>query len=171
MALIVEDGSNVPGANTYVDRDEAIAYAADRGVVLPDTQATDVMIIKAMDYLALYDAEWKGYKTYNDQALAWPRKEVRLTGAWVSLPDDLIPNQLCKAQLELVMQVANNVALLPTLSAADAFVTREKVDVIETQYSEAIAVMLLGALPTMPLVSSLITPLLSTVGRVRTVRI
>ena len=172
MALIKEDGSIVPGANTYVLRAEAITYALDRGITLPDTNATDAMIFGAMDYLAIFDAKWKGEPVDPaSQSLAWPRKDVYLPAAWVALPDDIIPGQIVRAQCELILQINKGVDLLPTVSGADAFVTREKVDVIETEYSEAIALELLGSLPDMPLVNALLEPLMVVGGRLRTVRV
>jgi hypothetical protein len=169
MALIVEDGTGVADANTYIDRDAAIAYAAARGVVLPNTDVTDQRIIKAMDYLTLYDYKWKGYKTVSTNALPWPRKSVYIEGEL--FPDNEIPSQLVRAQADLVLQVTAGINLLPTFSADTAFVTREKVDVIETEYSEAIALQALGTLPDMPLIDALLAPLLASVGRLRTVRI
>lgn len=172
MALIVEDGSIVAGANTYVSRDAAISYASLRGVTLPNSEETDVQIIKAMDYLAVFDAKWKGSQVEPGvQELAWPRKDVFLPAAWVALPSDAIPRQIVTSQFELVLQLNAGVNLLPTVSGSEAFITREKVDVLETEYSERVALALLGALPDMPLVSALIEPLLSNVGRIRTVRV
>ena len=41
--IIVEDGTVVPGANSYASEAELTTYAADRGITL--TAATDVMQI------------------------------------------------------------------------------------------------------------------------------
>lgn len=174
MALIVEDGSIVENADTYVTRADAIAYALRRGVVLPDTEATDIQIIKAMDYLAMFDTKWLGQQVNPaTQYLAWPRSGVFIGFSHVAFPSDDIPNQLIKAQCELVLQVNAGIDLMPTVSASAAFVKREKVDVIETEYSEAIALALLNELPNMPLVDAYLSPLLDQGGgiRIRTLRI
>lgn len=172
MALIVENGTIVPDANTFINRAGMITYAAERGVVLPDDETTDVKIIKAMDYLALFDTQWKGSLVeYGVQALAWPRKYVYVGLSSTAFPSDEIPPQLVRAQAELVMQIHAGVNLLPTLSGDTAFIKREKVDVIETEYSEAMALKLAGSLPDMPLVDALLAPLLATIGTLRTVRV
>src|SRR5215217_1646289 len=137
MALIVEDGTGVPGANTYVSRAAFIVYAADRGITIANDANADALLYKAMDYLLLFEGRWKGVRTSSTQSLAWARKQVYLDN--VLFPDNEIPAQLVRAQAELGLQVQSGINLLPTLSGQTAFVTREKVDVIETEYSEAIA--------------------------------
>ncbi len=49
MAIVVEDGTQVAGANSYVSESDLTTYASDRGVALSETES--VLIIKAMDYL------------------------------------------------------------------------------------------------------------------------
>lgn len=172
MALTVEDGSIVPNADSYISQGDVIAYAAKRGVTLPATDATDVMVIKAMDYLAYFDANWKGEEVEPGvQTLAWPRKNVWIGHSHVVYPSDQIPNQLVRAVAELTMKVNEGIDLLPTLEGSTAFVTREKVDVIETEYSEAVALQVMGMLPNMPLVEAMLTPLFQSAGLLRTVRI
>lgn len=171
MALIVEDGSIVANANSYNSRADIIAYAAARGVVLADDDTTDVLAIKAMDYLALSDNDWKGEPVSPTQSLAWPRKGAIPTGSRTAFPDNAIPVQVKKAQCELAVIANSGVALIPTTSAETAFVTREKVDVIETEYSEAIALKLMGSLPDMPSIDALLSPWLRAVGYLTTVRV
>lgn len=172
MALIVEDGSIVAGADSYISRVDVIAYAAKRGVTLADDDTTDQKVIKAMDYLAYYDGRWKGEQVEPDvQSLAWPRKYAYIGSGYSPFPDDQIPANLVKATAELTMHVNAGVNLLPTVSGDTAFVTREKVDVIETEYSEAVALAVMGSLPTMPLVESLLSGLLNYGSGLRTVRI
>lgn len=161
MALIVEDGSIVANANTWINRAALIEYAAARGVVLADTETTDFLIIKAMDYLALYNDEWRGDLVAEGvQTTPFPRKNLYIGNSTTVFPDNQIPGALLRAQAELALQVNNGTNLLPTLDASTAFVKREKVDVIETEYSEAVALKLLGELPTMPLVEALLRPLM-----------
>jgi hypothetical protein len=172
MALTVEDGSIVDNANSYNSRAALIEYAAARGVVLADTDATDVFAIKAMDYLAMYDAQWRGELVDPDvQLLAWPRKGVLLDGAWTELSSAIVPTQLVRAQLELAIQASKGINLVPTSDPSAAFIKREKVDVIETEYSEAVALDARGRLPEFPLVASLIKPLLKAVPLLRTRRV
>lgn len=169
MALIVEDGSNVPNANTYVSRTDVIAYASARGVTLPSTDNTDILIIKAMDYLAVFDHQWVGEWQYEEQALGWPRKGRDNNG--VPLIDGVIPRGITTALCQLVLHVEKGVDLTPTTTAQDAFIKREKVDVIETEYSEAVALVMLGQLPDMPLVKAQLDPYLDAGVTLRTRRV
>ena len=52
MALIIENGSIVDNANSFVTAAEMVAYAALRGVTITaDTTTQEQQIILAMDYL------------------------------------------------------------------------------------------------------------------------
>lgn len=162
MALIKEDGSIVSGANSYITRAELIAYAVARGVTLADTDATDVLAIKAMDYLTMFDAKWRGsLVSPGVQALAWPRKGAIPMGSTSEFPDNAIPGNIIKSQYELALVASTGIDLLPTTNPATGFVTREKVDVIETEYSEAVALETFGQLPKIPLVDALLAPWLA----------
>lgn len=174
MALIVEDGTIVVGADSYVTRAEYIAHALKQGVVIPDTDASDIQLIKAMNYLSLYSEKWRGSLVEEGiQPLPFPRQYLYVGASLTVFPDNQIPTTLKRAQMELALQVNAGVDLLPTTaSVSTAFVTREKVDVIETEYSEALMLATLGQLPSMPLIDALLAPLLANgVGRLRTLRI
>lgn len=80
--LVVEDGTGAdPSANSYASRATIIAYAAMRGTVVADVDASDVFAIKAMDYLD--QQNWIGRRADLDstqdppvavvQPLDWPR--------------------------------------------------------------------------------------------------
>lgn len=103
VTLVVEDGSIVSGANTYVTRAEAIAYAEARGVTLAASSATDTLIIKACDYLESKRNQFKGWIVENNQPLAWPRSDVVIEGWEWGL--DEIPRQVINAQLALVLEL------------------------------------------------------------------
>lgn len=168
VALVVEDGSNVSGANSYNSADEIIAYAADRNVTLV---ADDVpgMAIAAMDYLRQFNNRWKGSRTYSTQRLAWPREYAYIVDAFTAFPSDEIPEELKSAQAQLVIEISKGVALLPT-QTNEAFIVREKTGPLETEYSEAVR-MASGNLPTMPAVSILLADLIDGSSRLRSVRI
>jgi hypothetical protein len=103
MAIVVEDGSIVTGANSYVSRADVIAYAASRGVTLADTTATDALLIKACDYLESFAKQFKGDRYTRDQALCWPRGGAVIEGyEWSA---DEIPRQVVSAQCALVVEL------------------------------------------------------------------
>ena len=133
MTIIVEDGSLVTGANSYVSRNDAWDYATARGVTLPDDNADlDVLIIKAMDFFESHDGKFKGERVNRDQALSWPRGGAVIEGWYWS--SDEIPRQVLNAQLALIVEInAGEDPLNP--SAADLPVISKKVDVIEVAYA------------------------------------
>lgn len=107
MALIVENGTIVSNADSYVTRAEAIAFAANRGVTLADSTATDTICRKAAAYLESFRSQYKGEIVERDQPLAWPRDDVVIEGfTWAS---GEIPRQVVSAQLAVILEVAADI--------------------------------------------------------------
>lgn len=156
IAIIVEDGSNIANANSFVTIAQARAYAAERGVTL--AVADDdvaVQLIKAKDYLESFAMRYQGEMTNEDQSLQWPRIDVYLYGSEIAFPSNAIPKELKAAQNATVVALAQGVDIMPNYSASD-FVTREKVGPIETEYADPTKV---GIVPTLTGVDSLLAPL------------
>lgn len=100
MAIVVEDGSIVTGANSYVTRQEVQDYADLRRIEYPCNSELDANIILATDYLQ--SKCYLGEQVEpNTQPLLWPRKYVTINGE--EFPDDSIPQQLKNAQIELAL--------------------------------------------------------------------
>lgn len=142
MALTVEDGTGLADSNSYVTVAEAKAYAAARGIELPvDDDDVEVLLIKAMDYLEAQRSKYQGRKTWprpdmdvshpHAQALQWPRVGVVLDCSY-DLPDNVIPEELKRAQSQLTIEVFAGLELMP--SSDGSMVKREKVDVLETEF-------------------------------------
>jgi len=133
MALIVEDGSGVPGANSYIDVSEARAYADARGLSLPsDDQAVERLLVSAMDYLEARRAEYKGTKANPANPLQWPRAGVEIDG--VPFPSDAIPIELKWAQAQLAVEQAAGRDLMPTSTGKE--VISERVEgAVERKYN------------------------------------
>ena len=75
--LIVEDGTIVAGANTFVDVATVLTYATDHGDTtwaLSTVAAQTSAILNAMIYLEA--KPFKGYPSTSDQSLVWPRGGV-----------------------------------------------------------------------------------------------
>lgn len=155
IVLIIEDGSIVANANSYGDLEPAKVYATNRGVNLgTDDEKIKAWLINAMDYLE--GLKYKGELVEPGvQALSWPRKKVIIDGH--AFVDNAIPSRLINAQYQLVIEQKNGISIMPTTSGA--FITREKVGPIETEYSAAIASSS-GLSPSMPLVDALLAGLL-----------
>ena len=128
--IIIEDGTVVPGANSYVTEAELTTYAADRGVTL--AAATDVLLIKAMDYIE--SLAFIGDKSSEGQALQWPRNSVYIDGYYVE--STTIPSALKTGQIATALAIDSDNSPLATVGRSTK---REKVDVIEVEYMDSAA--------------------------------
>ena len=130
MALIIEDGSIVANANTYISAQEARDFATLRNLTLPASDLDlEPLIVSAFDYLESLD--YKGYHAIPPQPAEFPRKDLYIQG--VIFASNAIPPKLKQAQCQLTFE-ASLTALQPTGDGRE--VVKEKVDVIEVQYSE-----------------------------------
>lgn len=146
MALIVEDGSIVLGAESYATVLECDTYHANRGnTAWTGTDAVkESALRKAATFLdGEYRRRWKGYRVQpTTQAMEWPRLGVCVVIDYPSsvaaygylsadyLDETTIPKRLKDAQCELALR-ALSAELAPDTAG---IVKREKVDVIETEY-------------------------------------
>lgn len=101
--LIVETGSGVPGANSWITLDEADAYheAYGNAAWAPLTdEEKKAALRRATNYIVgAYSGKWKGVRTYEEQTLPWPRQKVYDYDNQL-IPDDVIPTALKDAQAE-----------------------------------------------------------------------
>ena len=125
MAFIVEDGTGLPNANSYVDVQEYRDYATDRGIdVTAELEATiQGYLVRSTDYVNL-TYTFVGEQTTDTQSLAFPRtyNEVDLG----------LPVNVVNATIEMAFQVANGVTLFND-NTKNIISKKEKVDVIETE--------------------------------------
>ena len=131
MALIIEDGSKVSGANSYVTDAEYVAYAAARGKTIGSTQAArEQQLILSMDYIEGHRAQFKGSKVASTQALQWPREGVYIDG--FELSSAFIPQELKNAQMEAGI-LEQTMALLIS-ETVDSNVQSEKLGSLQISY-------------------------------------
>lgn len=98
MPLIVEDGSIVPDADSYVSLTDARALAANYGLELPaDDTAAEVALRNGATYVGLAEPQMCGSRVSAEQSLAYPRTGTALNGFTVA--DNVIPSQLIRAQV------------------------------------------------------------------------
>lgn len=159
MALIIEDGTGKTDATSYVTLAEIRAYATERGVTtIPAVDAdAEVLAIKAVDYLEAVRDKYKGYKAGETQALQWPREDVYIDGYYFSSTD--IPQELKDAQCQLCIEAVTE-DLQP--NGGGRTITKEKVDVIETEYAARGAV---ADYTTFTKVEALLEPILTSAGQ------
>lgn len=137
MALTVEDGTGVSDAESLCSVAYADTYNAAIGNAAWATLTTDQKeqsLRKATNYLTgKYGARWAGYRTRDTQALDWPREEVPIKGlAYLNhYRNDIVPKEVKDACASLALR--SSAASL--VSDEGRRVIREKVDVLETEYS------------------------------------
>ncbi len=74
MAFVVEDGTGIANANSYITEEMLEEYAEDRGVTLPSSGNVEAAMIRATSYIDSYRARFPGYRAHNRlQGLEWPR--------------------------------------------------------------------------------------------------
>ena len=134
MAIVVEDGSGKADANSYASVAIADDYFLLRGRNswgALSTEAKEASLINATDYLeATYRNAWLGSRVSNTQALSWPRYDVLLDG--FAIASNTVPPIVVSACMELALRASSEDLLTDT----GAKVIRERVDVLEVEYSE-----------------------------------
>jgi hypothetical protein len=128
--LIVEDGSIVSGANTYVTVAEFTQFCSDRNITITSTYGDESeLLIQAMDYFE--QQPFKGIKFIETQPLQFPRSDFYLDGYLTD--SDAIPQLVKDAQITIAVSIMQGNDPLTTL---DRSVKREQVDVLEIEYMD-----------------------------------
>lgn len=105
MALIVEDGTNVAGANAYISLAYADSYigvmppavrAPWEALTDPDKENIIVYATRVLDQRT----RWNGQKAVNDSALRWPRTYV-FDADHLPVADSIVPERVKDATAEL----------------------------------------------------------------------
>lgn len=131
--LIIEDGSIVPGADSFATVAELVTYAANFGKTIPSTEAARESILRRAA-LEMQAMAWYGTLVSMDQALSWPRYDV-YRGEWL-LPSNAIPAQIKAGQMALAAEIHAD-DLAPPEQKKGA-VTKNRVEgAVEQQYAAA----------------------------------
>lgn len=115
--LIVEDGTGLSTANTYVDVTYVETYLANTGrdvdwLLLTSDQKTILVYRSATFIEDLYRGKWKGYITNSvepRQNLSFPRRYL-YDEEDVLVPYNVVPNRIKEAQCEACLLFVNNLA-------------------------------------------------------------
>jgi hypothetical protein len=149
--LIIENGTLVANANSYVTLQEIVDYATRRNVSLGAN--SDVIIrqlIIATDYIDGREQAFQGKRVSSTQSLCWPRTDVCLFDE--DILDTVIPSRLKRAQMELVLAQAQGVTLLPVGTRAN--IKRERIsNNVEIEFFNSTAT------PSLPMVDKWLQPL------------
>lgn len=155
ITLIVENGSGLSNANTYVSVEDVTSYAIDRGVILSsNADSVAALLIKATDYVETFQCEFIGEKASSTQSLSWPRIDAYV-GDTLAYDNTTIPKTLKNAICQAVMAQNDGLALLPNYSSTE-FVKKEVIGPITTEYTDPISI---GLTPKLTAVSAMLAPL------------
>jgi hypothetical protein len=101
MALVVEDGTGLEDAESYLSELDFELRAEALGLTLPVTGDAEVGLRRGTRYLeGRYAGRWPGYKINGRaQALNWPRRYVRDSHG-NAVADDEVPEEIKKALVE-----------------------------------------------------------------------
>ena len=128
MALVVEDGTGVEGANSYLTVAELRAFAGDRGLTLPTDSEVEKLLVKATDYLEL--KSYIGDRASDNQGLSWPRTQD--TNPYWQYTN-IIPTKLKTAQSLLAFEAMNGE--LSQATRPNEYV-QTKIDVLYIKYAK-----------------------------------
>lgn len=128
MALTIEDGTGVEGADSYATALELADRAAAYGWALPsDTGLQEVLLRRAAQVME--SMPWQGERATSTQGLTWPRSCIR------DVDIDSIPAAIKNGQMALAAEIYADDIDPPELRRGA--VKREKVDVLEVEYAGA----------------------------------
>jgi hypothetical protein len=132
MALTIENGTGVAGADSYATAAELATYAANYGLTVPaDATAQEKLLRRAA--VAMNALRWRGERTEGaSQPLAWPRTGIVAFGD--SIGSDAIPDGIKSGQMALAAEIHAD-DLAPPDEAKGA-VVEETVDVLTVKYAE-----------------------------------
>lgn len=134
-ALIVEDGSIVTNANTYISATDFSTFATSLGITLvsdPESLLLQAMIyIESLNYKGVKYLPNQSYLTYPlPQSLQWPRWGVKILDFWI--PVNAIPQQLKDGQCWAAILIDQGVS--DPLKAVEQTIIAEKLDLASTTY-------------------------------------
>lgn len=128
VTLVVEDGTGLSNANTYITVEEAKEYASQRGIDLGSDDAISANLILSADYMETR-GPYKGKVINVDQALEFPRTDLEYRGQSISG----VPGNVKKAQAQLLLDIKSSGALLT--SSRQYALKRRKLEGLEQEYA------------------------------------
>lgn len=107
VCIVVEDGSIVTGANSYITNEEAEQLLNSIGETYGDITPSEIKmaILKATRYTEYYRDQYQGCKVSSAQELQFPRNNVYVDGFLIS--NDVIPKELKMAVATAALTLLN----------------------------------------------------------------
>lgn len=141
MSLIVENGTGLVNAESYISVADADTYHSNRGNTAWASLTTGVKeqsLRKATDYIEqVYRLRFLGYRHTELQALSFPRDEVQrrdftYLNQFSFYANDVVPIELANACADLGLR-ASTTELAPDIAR---ITKREKVGSLEIEYDD-----------------------------------
>jgi hypothetical protein len=108
MSIIVENGTGLSTAESYISVVEADTYHSVRGNTLWATMSVnerEQALRRATDYMGqVYRLQWQGRRINSTQALDFPRYDVVVDGYYI--PSNVLPLEIKNANAELAFKAA-----------------------------------------------------------------
>ena len=116
MAIIIEDGSIVANADSYVSEADTdtynTSYVGSTDWSTATTADKEIALRQATQYLdTVYFNKWRGERVSSNQALQWPRVYAEYDDG-ICISDSEIPVPLKKAAMELAIKATQQTASL-----------------------------------------------------------
>lgn len=167
MALVIETGAVVPGANSWVTLAEIDAYHTARGtagwIAIIADPTREVFALKAAQQMEVrYRTMWHGKKAGGSQPMSWPRINVYDEDGY-EIPINTVPQLVKNAQCEVAELIRAGSSLVQAeVSASQASVSSESVGPISISYGRSTQMV-----SYFPFVDEMLAPL-ATVTAVKT---
>lgn len=140
VTLVVEDGSGLENANTYISLEDADTYFDNRNnqvwSAFEDATKSQALFDAAIALDALYFDRYLSHRIFNnDQALEWPRQTFWALN-YRRYDQGTIPKPLKDAQCEIALKALQGLEIYPE-ERTDIHVTSESVKVGEISTSKS----------------------------------
>lgn len=132
MALIIEDGSGVANANSFISAASAGTYLNGRSATWTSASTSEQETVLFVAGQYLNSLNWKGRKRDRDFTMSWPRVEVYDNDGYLWDYED-VPQNVKYAQVEAAVFNLDGFDLFTTIKQGDKL-KRKKIDVLEKEW-------------------------------------
>ena len=134
MTIIVEDGTGVSDANSYLTLAEAVTLAENMGI--PTADMTEDDVIKGMGEVHKYGNRFKGSRTNSTQSVLadFPRTNCSRYGT--TLDNDAIPSECKQAQVAAAVSIHNGTTSFG-VNAGKVTTGEEVVGAVKVSYADS----------------------------------
>lgn len=137
MPLVLEDGTGVIGANSYITAQEAVDYCADRQLVLPsDDDLLLAAVLEGGEYLQNeMRYTFRGTRNSYQQGMPFPRTGCTPYRS-TPVPSNVVPWPLKDAQKYLTYLASLDPGNLQAVLERGGYIKSKKVDVLSTEFMD-----------------------------------